>query len=251
LKRFPALLTAAALPLLAYIDVTPIEIGENPGTSGSIALSLSNKRGNTDKTEISGDLNIRYDSNRTHAIRFFGGYRYTDTEGRSIENRGSAHLRFLYRSSPSLYFETFIQTENNRINGIENRFVAGGDLRWRFFDDRLYGKGYAALGPICEQIRFLHPEVDPTQNNFRLSSYLFYTKTLNRGAHFNAYLYYQPKIGRWSDYNLYTLAEFKTPIYRNFFLLVSVTGDYDSTPPRYGQIGSFDLEQKVSLLWKF
>ncbi len=245
------LFSAAAVCAWAYIDVTPIEIGEHPNLSGSVALSLSNRRGNTDKTEISGDLTLRYDSNKTYALWFSGGYNYNDTEGKSIENRGSAHLRYLHKITPALYAEGFIQDENNRINGIKNRFVAGVDLRWRFFDTAAYGRGYLAAGPIGEQIRFVHPQTDPLQNNIRLSTYLFYTKSFETGARFNAYLYFQPKTGAWSDYNLYSLAEFKTPIYKNFFLLFSLTYDYDSTPPRYGDIDAMDMEQKVSLLWKF
>ncbi|BBG64842.1 probable outer membrane protein STY1784 [Hydrogenimonas sp.] len=240
-----------ALPLLAYIDVTPIEIGEHPGTNGSIALSLSNTRGNTDKTEMSGDLNIRYDSNESFALWFFGGYKYTDTEGKSIQNKGSAHLRYLHRIYTGLYFESFVQSENNRINGIKNRSVAGADLRWRIFDTASYGRLYTAAGAILEQIRFIQPQVDPMQHNIRLSSYLFYTKAFDTEARLNAYIYYQPKIGGWSDFNLYSLAELQTPVYRNFFLLFSLTYNYDSTPPRYNGVESADMEQKVSLLWKF
>ena len=245
------LLLASLLQLYAYIDVTPIEIGEHPGTGGSVGLSLSNTRGNTDKTEISGDLNIRYDSNRTHALWFFGGYKYTDTEGKSIQNRGSAHLRYLHKIDKTLYLESFIQTENNRINGIKNRSVAGGDIRWRFFDTPSFGRGYAAAGAMLEQIRFVEPDKDPMQHNIRLSTYLFYTKAFKTGARLNAYIYYQPKTDRWSDYNLYTLGEFQAPIYKNFSLVVSITYNYDSTPPKYKDVDSMDMEQKVSLLWKF
>ncbi len=245
------MLVVAVLPLFGYIDVTPIETGADPGLGGSVAMSLSDKKGNTDKTEISGDLNIKYDSNGSYAIWFFGGYKYTDTEGKSIENRGSAHLRYLHKITRALYFESFIQTENNRINGIKNRSVAGCDLRWRFLNTSSYAKAYVAAGTIYEQIRFVHPQSDPIQHNIRLSSYLFYTKLFEKGARLNAYLYFQPKLESWSDYNLYALAEFKTPIYENFFLLFSLTYNYDSTPPKYGNIQSMDMEQKVSLLWKF
>ncbi len=238
-------------PLFAYIDVTPVEIGERPGFSGSAALSFSNKRGTTDKTEIDTDLNLRYDSNESFALWGFGGYRYTDTEGKSIENRGAAHLRYLHRLSEKLYPEIFVQTENNRINEVDYRFVAGGDLRWRFFGSREQGKGYLGVGAIYERIRFIHPDTDPTQNNLRLSSYLFYTKSFPSKARLNAYIYYQPKIGSWSDLNLYSLAEFQTPVYKNFFLLFSITYDYDSTPPLYGNVDSVNMQQKLSLLWKF
>ncbi|WP_456404767.1 DUF481 domain-containing protein [Hydrogenimonas sp.] len=250
MKKLLSLLMLA-LPLLAYIDVTPIEIGEHPGLGGSAALSLSNRRGNTEKSEFSVDLNLRYDSNRTYAIWGFGGYQYSDTEGKSIENRGSAHLRYLHRIETPLYGELFFQTENNRINGIKSRFVAGGDLRWRLFDSSAYGRGYAALGPIYEQIRFIHPETDPIQHNLRISSYLFYSRSVTGGTRFNAYLYYQPRPDRFGDYNLYSLAELQTPLYRNFRLTLSITYNYDSTPPRYGNVEKVDMAQRVSLLWKF
>ncbi len=248
MKRALLALLAAA-PLIAYIDVTPIEIGEHPGLSGSTSLSLSNRRGNTEKTEVGADLNIRYDDNKSSAFWLFGDYKYTDTEGKSIENRGSAHLRYLHRMTPELYFETFLQSENNRINGIKNRFVAGGDIRWRLFSSKSYGKGYVAAGPIYEQIRFINPQTDPMQRNLRISSYIFYTSTFATKARFNTYIYYQPKPKSLSDYNLYSLAELQTPIYRNFFLLLSIKYDYDSTPPK--DIEKVDMQQRVSLMWKF
>jgi len=240
-----------SLPLFAYIDVTPIEIGERPGLSGSAALSLSSKRGTTDKTEIDTDLNLRYDNNESFALWGFGGYKYTDTEGKSIENRGAAHFRYLHRLTKNLYPELFVQTENNRINEVDYRFVTGGDIRWRFFEREDFGKGYLGVGAIYERIRFIHPQTDPTQNNIRLSGYLFYTKSFPSRARLNAYIYYQPRVGAWSDLNLYSLAEFQTPVYKNFFLLFSFTYNYDSTPPLYGSVDSVNIQQKLSLLWKF
>ncbi|MCF6200926.1 MAG: DUF481 domain-containing protein [Hydrogenimonas sp.] len=240
---------AAALPLMAYIDVTPIEIGEHPALSGSTSLSLSNRRGNTKKSEVGADINVRYDNNESSAFWLFGGYKYSDTEGKSIENRGSAHLRYLHKISAELYLESFLQSENNRINGIKSRLVAGGDIRWRIFDSTLYGKVYAAAGPIYEQIRFTDPQKDPLQRNIRVSSYLFYTKSFLTGARFNSYIYYQPKPQKFSDYNLYSLAELQTPVYKNFFLLLSLKYDYDSTPPT--SVEKVDMEQRVSFMWKF
>ena len=244
----PCLLAA---PLLAYVDISPIEIGEHPGTSGSLAISLSNQRGNTEKTETGLDLNLRYDSNAAYAVWALGGYNYTRTPGIQIENKGFAHLRYLYKINNPLYAETYLQTENNKLREIENRSLVGAGVRYRFYDDTTYGRIYFGMGLLYEQLRFSNPQVDPDEYNLRLNNYLHYAKIFVNKTEINAFLYYQPKIGTWKDYTIHSIAELQTPIFENFYLLLRFSNDYDSTPPRNNSVKTYDVAQKISLMWKF
>ncbi|BDY12838.1 DUF481 domain-containing protein [Hydrogenimonas cancrithermarum] len=246
-----ALLCLFAAPLFAYVDISPIEIGEHPGTSGSLALSLSNQRGNTEKTEIGLDLDLRYDSNASYAIWALGGYNYTDTLGAQIENKGFAHLRYLYKISDPFYAEAYIQTESNKLREIENRSLAGAGVRYRFYDDRTYGRIYFGMGLLYERLRFSNPEIDPDEYNTRFSGYLHYSKNFSNKTEINAYLFYQPKIDAWEDYTVHSIAELQTPIFENFYLLLRLINNYDSTPPKNNDVKTYDVAQKVSLMWKF
>ncbi|RUM44810.1 MAG: hypothetical protein DSY46_04650 [Hydrogenimonas sp.] len=249
LTRFIVLL--AAIPLFAYINVTPIEVGEEPGTTGSLALSLSTKRGNVETNEYTIDADVRYDSNSTYALWFFGGYNYAKAHDIEIENSGFAHMRYLHVLTPALYAEAFVQTEQDKFKDLSNRSLVGADIRYRFFSSSKYGKGYIGLGAILETIRYKNPQIDPNENNIRISNYLFYTKEFESKAIFNAFAYYQPRIDEFSDYTVISMAEVQFPIYKNFHLVVSIKANYDSRPPRFSDIKNYDVTQKTALLWKF
>jgi len=241
----------SAVPLFAYINVTPIEVGEEPGTTGSLAFSLSTKRGNVETNEYTVDANIRYDSNSTYALWFFGGYTYAKAHDTEIENSGFVHTRYLHALTPTLYGEAFIQTEQDKFRDLSNRSLVGADVRYRFFSSSKYGKGYISLGAFLETIRYKNPQIDPNENNIRLSSYLFYTKKFESKATFNAFAYYQPCIDEFSDYTIVSMAEVQFPIYKNFHLVVSIKANYDSKPPNFSDIKNYDVTQKTALMWKF
>ena len=249
LTRFISLLTA--VPLFAYINVTPIEVGDEPGTTGSLALSLSTKRGNVEINEYTIDADIRYDSNNTYAIWFFGGYTYAKAHDTEIENSGSAHLRYLYVLTPMFYGEAFVQTEQDKFKDLSNRSLVGADVRYRFFSNSKYGKGYIGLGTFLETIRYKNPQIDPDENNLRIDSYLFYTKEFESKATFNAFAYYQPCIDEFSDYTIVSMAEVQFPIYKNFHLVVSIEANYDSRPPKFSDIKTYDITQKTALMLKY
>jgi len=249
LTRFIALL--AAVPLFAYINVTPIEVGEEPGTTGSLAFSLSTKRGNVETNEYTVDADIRYDSNSTYALWFFGGYNYAKAHDTEIENSSFAHMRYLHALTPELYGEAFVQTEQDKFKDLSNRSLIGADARYRFFSSSKYGKGYISLGTLLETIRYKNPQIDPNEDNIRLSTYLFYTKKFESKATFNAFAYYQPCINEFSDYTIISMAEVQFPIYKNFHLVVSIKANYDSRPPNFSDIKNYDVTQKTALMWKF
>lgn len=235
----------------AYVDITPIEIGENPGVSGSLALSLSNQQGNTEKLDAGVDGNLRYDSNTSYALWLLGGYNYTDVPGEEIENKGFVHGRYLQRFLPALYGELFFQSETNKLKEIENRTAAGAGVRFRFYDDAFYGRAYLGTGLLHEWLRFSNPKIDPDESNMRFFGYLLYSKVFENDTTINAYLVYQPKISEVSDYTLHSILEFQTPLLKNFFLLLRLVSNYDSTPPLNNHVKTYDVSQKVALMWKF
>jgi len=247
--RFIALFIATHL--FAYIDITPIEVRENPGITGSMAFSLSTKRGNVEKNEYTINANIRYDNNTTYAIWFFGGYNYAKAHNTEIEDSKFAHIRYLHVLTATLYGEIFAQTEQDKFKDLSNRSLIGADARYRFFSSSKYGKGYISLGAMLETIRYKNPQIDPNEDNIRLSTYLFYTKNFESKATFNAFAYYQPCIDKFSDYTIISMAEVQFPIYKNFHIIVSIKANYDSKPPKFSDIKNYDVTQKIALMWKF
>jgi hypothetical protein len=242
---------ACALPLMAFIDVTPIEVGEHPGTSGSLSLSTTLKRGNVDRNDYTFDANIRYDTNRTDAFWLIGSFEYASSEGDEIENSALGHLRWLHRLETPLYAEAFLQTEQNKFKDISNRSLAGGGLRWRLFDTPKMGRGYLGVGLFDEMIRYRDTTIDPDEKNGRFNTYLFYTTKFTAGARLNLYAYYQPKIDDFGDYLIVSAGEISLPVYGALHLLFSLQGDYDSRPPKSSGVKKYDVTQITALQWKF
>ncbi|WP_456323806.1 DUF481 domain-containing protein [Hydrogenimonas sp.] len=240
-----------AVSSMAFVDVTPIEIGEHPGISGSFSLSSSLKRGNVDRNDYAADANIRYDTNRTDAIWAIGSFDYGSSHGDEIENSSMGHLRWLHRIDVPLYGELFIQAEQDKFKEISNRSLAGGGVRYRFFNTQKHGKGYIGIGLFFEKIRYRDTAIDPNENNIRLNGYLFYTKTFQTNALLNLYAYYQPKADDMQDYLIVSACELSLPIYGSLSLLFSLQGNYDSRPPESGDIKHYDITQKTALKWKF
>jgi putative salt-induced outer membrane protein YdiY len=251
MRKFIYFIPLLVTPIFAYINVTPIEIGEEPGITGSLAFSLSTKRGNVETNEYEVDTDVRYDSNTTYALWVFGRYNYAKTHDTEIENSSFAHIRYLYMITPSLYAETFIQTEQDKFKDLSNRSLIGTDVRYRFFSSQSYGKGYIGLGALLETIKYKNPQIDPNENSMRISSYLFYTKEFDSNTRFNAYVYYQPKIDQLSDYTILSMAEMQFPIYKNFNLVVSIKANYDSKPPISSDVKKYDVTQSTTFMWKF
>jgi putative salt-induced outer membrane protein YdiY len=240
----------AAAPAWAVVDIAPEEVGIKPGLSGNVAISYSTESGNTDKDEGDASGKIKYDINSNSLAFIQGVYARSKSSDVKTEDEILTHARYLHRlKGEDLYGEGFIQTYENEFKGIANRWLSGGNLRWRFLSDSDFGKFYVGGGAFQEQVNYTddYPNEDGTL--LRMNSYLAYTQKFTEWTEFSMTGYYQPAVRETGDYVTSLSAEFILHVVSGLSLSLTYEIDRDSRPP--DGIEELDSEIKTSLVWKF
>jgi len=236
------------LPLEAIITISPVNIGDNPGWSGSLKGSFETKRGNSDVDNYSAGLRASYDNNISYVVWSDFTFSYGKASGETNTNKTYAHIRYIHATSiPEINYELFIQSEMNEFTMVSRRRLAGGGLRYHLSNDS-YGSLYFGLGGFYETISYT-TSVDPRETNLRVNSYIAYTKQFNKESKLSYVGYYQPKVDDVSDYILSNGLELEVLIYKTLYLNFVFYYDVDSCPA-YG-VEKEDISQRTSFLYKF
>jgi len=235
--------------LFAVVQIAPNEVGLRPGIAGQITASNNTQRGNTDKDEFDISATVGYDNNRSYVTWIDLSYAYGQAAGIKNENRAYAHYRFIHTLySPAWNWEVFVQNEGDDFRSIQRRLLGGGGLRWRFYEGGSFGRIYFGLGAYYEHLLYT-TQVDPVERNYRVNSYLAYTKKFGQDARVSLGAYYQPRMNSWSDYYFNQAATLWISVYRELFVQIDLMHSHDSSPA----IGVYktDFKQTASIGWKF
>ena len=238
----------------AIVDITPVEVGENPELSGHLALGYEEKTGNTQIKQYDFSGKIQYDDNQSSAFFIQGYHEHAESGGVKIEQERLVHARYLYEYDERVYFEGFAQYNDNEFKGIDHRLLTGLGTRFYLFDTLLGAKVYLGLGAFEERINYNRAVIlDEDLVDYRANTYIVYTGELNEYLTINLIGYYQPIINDIKDYYYAVLAELDVKIYENFHLGIFYESDYDEYPPQLisGQLAKHDRSVKTVLKWKF
>jgi putative salt-induced outer membrane protein YdiY len=250
MRKLIASLVLAAAPAWAVVDIAPQEVGAHPGLSGNVAASWSVERGNTDKKETDLSGKLQYDSNRRSLAFIQATYEQSESSDVETENDTLAHARYLHKLyGDALYGEGFVQFYENVFQGIDHRWLAGGDLRWRFLNIPSVGKLYVGVGAFQEEQKFTEDFPEEDESTTRMNSYLAYTRPLTEESEFSVIGYYQPAFESTSDYYASLNAELVLHVVSDLYLSLMYEIDHDSKPPE--GIDENDEAIKTSLVWKF
>lgn len=142
-------------------------------------------------TSLTNDLNAIFAPGK-HAYIVLGKLSYTENNGVSILNNGYMHLRsnFFYRKKWN--YETFGQIQYDSFRGLSDRFIVGGALRWRAYQDNKFTLNIGS-GPMYEKEIWRRPTESGYENvNFiKLSSYFIVRWDIAENVNFNTVFYYQ------------------------------------------------------------
>jgi putative salt-induced outer membrane protein YdiY len=243
-------LVFAVSTALAVEDIAPEEVGEDPGISGNVSISYSTKTGNTEKDEYDVSGKLKYDSNRNYLAFIQGTYEKTVSSDVTTEDERLTHARYIHRlNSKNLYGEGFLQYYENSFQGIDYRWLAGGNLRWRFFSSRDWGKIYLGVGAFQEELNYTDEFSEEDTTMTRLNSYLAYTRKLTEKTEFSLIGYFQPAYDEVNDYYSSITAELSIHVVSDLYVNLVYEFEYDSRPPE--GIAKEDREFTTSLVWKF
>lgn len=234
----------------ALVSIAPVDIGAKPGFSGNLSGSVSGKSGNTEKEEYALGGRLQYDEGSRYVAWGVVTYEYGTSEGVKNEDKTYAHLRYIRTLRDGEWCgELFVQTEQDSFRDINDRSLGGAGVRWRFFDSKAWGKGYAGLGAFLEHVSYSRATPDPDENNRRLNSYVAYTKSFMAASKVSYIGYYQPRFGEYEDFVTSQNLELIVPVYGKLNLSLTFTYGYDSCPP--SGVEKRDTAYRTALFWEF
>jgi len=230
------------------ITISPVTVGENPGLTGTLQGSFETKRGNSDVDNYSAGLRVSYDNNQSYVVWSDISFSYGQASGETNTNKSYSHLRYIHHLyKESVDYELYGQSERNEFTLVQKRYLGGAGLRYHL-EDTFYGNLFFGLGGFYETINYT-TDVDPSEKNFRVSSYVAYTKKFNEKSKFSYVGYYQPKVNDMGDYILSNGVEMELLIYQQLYLSFVFYYDVDSKPAV--GVDTTDISQKTSFVYKF
>ncbi len=248
--RLLFLLTFFIFNCFAIVDIASVDFGEKEkGFSGSVHGSFQKSRGNTNKDEAEYGGRIQYDTNKT--VTWLQGSVENDKVN-SISNADNAfaHLRHIHQIyNPSWAMEFYTQIKQDKFKSLQDRTVFGMGPRYKIADSPTYGKLFMGLSAMEERIRYTDEQIDPTERNYRASSYLSYKVSINNNLEFSCLGYYQPKIDNGSDYLTSWSTELTMHLTQVLDLSYQLEFDHDSQPAN--DVFKTDTRQKFSFVYRF
>jgi len=252
--RFLLYLFFFTLPLLAIVDIAPVDFKENEvGFSGSLFGAYELKRGNTDKNELDLGGHIQYDTDET--ITWLQGEMEKDkVSGIDTDDNAFLHLRHVHQLyNPFWAWEAFTQYKTDKFKNLSDRVLIGGGIRYKLLDTGDYNKVFIGLGGYDEEVKYTQDSdtgiQDPNENNIRFNSYLSYKTRISNNLEMSLLSYFQPKVDDVHDYMAAATAELIIHLTSVFDLSYKIEYDYDSRPPT--DVKKEDIDQRLSFIYRF
>jgi hypothetical protein len=202
-----------------------------------------NKAGQT--VRLGSRARLEYHKDR-HRLLFFGAYNLSNfrdvyTPGssfRTFVNNRFVHLRYNWKASSFLTLEAFTQSQWDKIQEIDWRFLSGAGPRFRLADSdslhlflgTLYMYEYEESTDLIMS-GAQEQERSAIRRHHRLSAYLSAGATLRKLLIINHVTYFQPRFDHWADFRISSETTLGIALssklrLNTFFQLV-----YDTRPP--------------------
>jgi len=250
LRKLLFLSTLLSTSLSALVSIAPVDIGSNVGFSGTIGGEMGSKSGNTNTSGYALGTRLQYDEGSNYLTWGTFAYNYGKSNSTKNEDKLYTHIRFIHALYEDNWCsELFLQSEQDKFKSINNRSLAGADVRWRVFNSTKLGKGYIGVGAFKEEVFYTLSSINPNENNTRLNSYITYTENFTEFSKLSYIGYYQPKLSDGSDYITSQNIELIVPIFEKLNLLLTALYLYDSHPAV--GVKKEDIQYKTSFTWKF
>ena len=244
-------LLVCAIPLHALITITPVELGDKPGYSGKVGVSLSTKRGNSDTDAYKAATRMTYDNNISYVTWLQIAGEYGKASGvKNVQNL-YAHLRYIHNITDKYHvYEVAVQTEEDEFRLIQHRRLVAAGYRQHLFQDEKRLKVFGGIGVIAENIRYIDSDINPDENNIRVSSYISLSYTFKEDMSAALISYYQPKVDEFSDFVTVNSLQLKLKIIDRLYLNFTVDYNYDAKPA-VGVASRYDFSQDTAFIYEF
>ena len=251
IKMFINLLTLSIILTsfsYSFINVEPPVIGEKEGLNGETSIGIKYSSGNSESTSIGLAGKGEYNEKKW-LMYLIADYAYGESNDVKDTNAGMVHFRYVHNITNTLYdYELFLQTEFNEFQSIQQRNIAGANIRKKF--ELPFDKFYAGIGLFYS---YMEPDMvstlDPIYKRTRINSYISFLKKINKNFTITYLGYYQPNVEDFTDYRISQILQFNTSITDDITLGFDINHAYNSTP--YSDIEKNDIRSTVNLRYKF
>ena len=197
------------------------------GWFGNMGTSFLFQKNAVQVIEIGANAHVEYKSKKSLYL-FLVNYNFLRGDGQTLNNNFFYHLRYNYKLNKWLRWEAFTQMQQNAINGIKLRLLAGTGPRFKLFRSKHVAL-YAATAAMYE---YEEEQTDPViyHRDLRSSSYVSFTYNPTKNAEIVSTLFYQPLYRNFSDYRVLNEISLNFKIVKHFSFNASWYYLYDSRP---------------------
>ena len=198
------------------------------GWSGHARLDFELEQNNTSKIfSFTNQLRVQYKTNKSlwfliHDLSF------KEINSSEITNNSTQHLRYSYKLSNKLSYESFLQSQSDRISEIKLRALIGTGLRFHLHESEKY-KFY--LGTT---VMFEHEDsvdaIEGIHNDIRSSSYFSFKVKPNDNISIVSSNYFQPLFNKISDHRILSETSVLFTIVKNLKFITTFFYLFDSFP---------------------
>lgn len=255
----------------------------------SQAINIENKRFYEDTNKWSGNLDVSFYAMQTKdplwGFRLKPQVQYKDSlntyllvadlnqsKGKNVTfaSTGMIHFRYAYRLDDGpVKWESYVQSQFNKLLMQKHRSIIGTGLRWKFFDtddrfkynrqslldrkladDKLSAKFFYGTSLMYE-----YEEINPNNTNIyfnnrlRLSYYTSWFLKKKDMYSFGGTVYYQPVLAHFSSYRLTTNFELKFKMSSKTEFKFDMMFYYDSKPAP--EVRNWIYNTNFGLVYKF
>lgn len=215
------------------LNTERFQLDDVSGFHTSVDFSLSGAAGNADYLDASASGILGFRSER-HWLRLIGGGKFlADDERRVLDDR-FAQLRYSYAVSSALETFYFLQVQANRSLLLENRWLAGGGIRFPVARSERT-QLHLGTGIMYEEERRdreqIGPADEPQLSTVRVANHVVVRHELPGGAKLLDILYFQPSATSISNVRLLNDLGLEVPLSDHVSFSAAVEWRHDSRPP--------------------
>jgi Protein of unknown function, DUF481 len=181
--------------------------------------------------------------NDKHLILALGDYSLLKAGGESFDNAAFQHLRYNYKVQEYVAWEAYGQIQNNKLQHIDLRALAGMGIRLRAYKSKLgESRIYVGTSFLYEKNKFKGSVEEKMY--LRWSNYLSITAQ-TKMLKFNSTTYFQPEINAQTAARLSTQNSLSFKLTKKIAFKVNIRAAYDPTVPKGLQFWTYSLENGV------
>jgi len=250
--KYHFLIAIILLSFRAHCQIVNMEsdriVNDTTGWAGTIKAGLSLAKDVATTNQFIGETHIQYKNKKSlYLIR--ANVNYTRAGGETFVSNNFLHLRHNYKLNTWLRWEEFTQFQQNKITGIDLRYLLGTGPRFKLFQVKTMNM-YIGTAIMYEY------EVEKTDGNKQIihenprsSNYISFTYHPNENVKISHTSYYQTLFDFPKDHRISSQTDIEFKISKKLVYTLSYRILYDTSPALGIPTTTYGLESYIG--WSF